>query len=80
MIGDQEAADGAHALREGAGDEIDVVLLTKPRVDKLVKVAQLAGGTVRLLQDGKPSGNHAGLVITNHTLTPEVRATGIAAE
>jgi molybdate transport system substrate-binding protein len=43
------ATAGDVEKKVAAGDEIDVAILTKPRVDKLVREAKIAGGSTQTL-------------------------------
>ena len=51
-----------------AGDEIDVAILTKPRVDKLVSEAKIVGGSTQTLARPDRSGGTEGCRKARHQL------------
>jgi molybdate transport system substrate-binding protein len=50
-----------------AGDEIDVAILTKPRVDKLVREAKIVGGTTQTL-----ARTQIGLAVKKGAAKPDI--------
>src|SRR6516165_7145479 len=61
-----------------AGDEIDVAILTKPRVDKLVSEAKIVGGSTQTLARARPdrSGGTEGCRKARHQLCRSVQESG----
>src|SRR6516225_7830862 len=59
-----------------AGDEIDVAILTKPRVDKLVSEAKIVGGSTQTLARPDRSGGTEGCRKARHQLCRSVQESG----
>ncbi len=58
---------GVVEQKVAAGDEIDVAILTKPRLDKLVSGAKIVGGTTRTLARAE-----IGLAVKNGAPKPDI--------
>jgi molybdate transport system substrate-binding protein len=61
------ATAGDIEKKVAADDEIDVVILTKPRVDKLVSAAKIVGGSTQTLGRGQ-----IGLAVKKGTAKPDI--------
>jgi molybdate transport system substrate-binding protein len=61
------ATAGVVEQKVAAGDEIDVAILTKPRVDKLVREAKIVGGTATTLASAQ-----IGLAVKKGAAKPDI--------
>ena len=61
------ATAGVVAQKVAADDEIDVAILTKPRVDKLVREAKIVGGTTKTLASAQ-----IGLAVKKGATKPDI--------
>ncbi len=63
------ATAGVVEQKVAAGDEIDVTILTKPRVDKLVREAKIVGGSTKTLARAQ-----IGVAVKKGATKPDIRS------
>src|SRR5438128_8171124 len=63
------ATAGVVEQKVAAGDEIDVAILTKPRVDKLVREAKIVGGSTKTLARAQ-----IGVAVKKGATKPDIRS------